>query len=178
VSINRAAKYTNHPGVELTIAAPDTATGVVVSNDGGFAHPRTMAPSASRTYPWTLRSTGRERLPKTVYVRFAGPCSDPAQSFQDDVILDQTRPRILRARVTRPAGPGKGRATPTLSLRATDNASGLSRAQVRYRAGRRARTFAVRFRNRFRLTASATRVRVRVRDGAGNFSRWKTAVRR
>jgi hypothetical protein len=136
-----------------------------------------MPLAASETYPWTLVSTGPERLPKTIYVRFSGPCLDPEQTYQDDIILDETPPRLVRARISKAKAPKKGRRRTTVALRATDNASGLSKAQVRYRYRGHMRIVAVRYRRRFVVAGTPRRVKVRVRDGAGNFSRWKTTRR-
>ena len=169
VTANQAAKYTRRPRVQLTLVAPDGATGAILSNDGGFGRPATQ-PLNSGTYPWTLLSTGPERLPKTIYVRFSGPCIDGSQTFQDDIILDQTPPKVTSARLTAK----KGVVRSTLTLAAKDNASGLSKAQVRYRLHRKVRIFAAAFHRKVKLNGAPAKVAVRVRDGAGNFSRWKT----
>lgn len=79
VSINAAASFTISPVVTLTIHEPSGATGVVISNDGGFATPMTSAVACDDQYLWTLTSTGAERLPKTVYVRFTDRASTPTR---------------------------------------------------------------------------------------------------
>ena len=96
ISIKDAALYTNDPTVELTITAPAGATGLRVSNDGGFAAAKTRSIRRG-AYSWHLRSSGPERLPRTVYVRFGGECVDAAQTYTDDIILDETPPRVESA---------------------------------------------------------------------------------
>jgi hypothetical protein len=172
VTVDQAAKFTKRRRVQLVVSAPDGATTVSISNDGGFAHAVTRPLGTSESIPWALESSGPERLPKTVYVRFAGACIDSSQTFQDDIILDETPPRILRAHLAAVRGPRKGR---RLLLRATDNASGLSAAQIRYGLRAKARIVAVKFRRVIPLRQLPSTVRVRVRDGAGNYSRWSTA---
>src|SRR4029079_5718565 len=68
VSINQGAQYTNKPKVTLTIVAPPGTTSLLIANDVGSvgALPQPLA----STVDWTLDSSGPERLPKTVYVRF------------------------------------------------------------------------------------------------------------
>lgn len=178
VTVNGATRYTRSPRVELEITAPDGAASVLMSNDGGFARPTAVPVNAAQRYPWTLESSGLERLPKTVYVRFAGTCGfDPSQTYQDDIILDQTPPRLVRATVTR-VSPAKGRGAATLTLAASDNASGLGAAQVRNSRRARARIFTLRYRRRIRLEGARARAKaVRVRDRAGNYSAWKPIKR-
>ena len=75
VTINSGAIATGSPGVTLTIREPSGATGVRISNDGGFNGVTTQAIRGDDTYSWTLASSGGERLPKTVYVRPAATSS-------------------------------------------------------------------------------------------------------
>ncbi|HEY6889513.1 MAG TPA: SBBP repeat-containing protein, partial [Solirubrobacter sp.] len=168
VSIAAGARFTKNPKLQLTITPPDGATGLSISNDGGFKQPFGGQIDLGRRYPWALDSSGPERLPKTVYVRFNGPCLDPSQTFQDDIILDETAPTLATPTVRAPA---KGRHAPlTLSLKAVDNASGVERVEVRRR---QARIFAAAYKRRLRLKGTPQKLSVRVIDGAGNASRWK-----
>ena len=168
VTIKGAARYTNSPNVDLTIRPPDAASELFVSNDGGFTRPFTSPLQPSFRYAWSLDSSGPERLPKTVYVRFAGTCVDSSQTFQDDIILDETPPTLRTPSVQAPA---KGRRGPlSLTLKAADTLSGVSSVEVR-RAN--AQIFAARYKRKVRLTGSPNKLTVRVRDGAGNNSPWK-----
>jgi hypothetical protein len=169
VSIAAGARYTKDPKLQLTIIPPDSATGLSISNDGGFKQPFGGHVDAGRHYPWALDSSGPERLPKTVYVRFSGPCLDPSQTFQDDIILDETAPTLSTPTVRAPAK-GRRRGALTLGLKATDNASGVKRVEVRRR---HKRILVAAYKRRLRLKGTPQHLTVRVTDGAGNTSRWK-----
>lgn len=169
MSINNGAQFTNDPRVLLTPAWPAFALTISTSNDGGFAGAETVP--VDTTIPWTLSSSGPERLPKTVYARFDGS----TQTFQDDIILDQTPPVVTKATVV----PSTLAATRQLQTRATqatirlvadDGVSGVSNAQfaVDRAAPSPARRFAP------TMTATGTPRYVRVQDGAGNWSSWRT----
>jgi DNA-binding beta-propeller fold protein YncE len=193
ISINQAALYTNDPLVRLTITAPPGATGLRLSNDGGFAAAETR-PIRPGVYYWRLRSSGPERLPRTVYVRFDGACIDAAQTYTDDVILDETPPRVEGASVAAPSAQTisasvAAPAAQTISatgtsaqtrrfvarLRARDNVSGVARSQF---ARVRSRPAAWRsFSRRVVVRAVKPPTWVRVRDRAGNVSRWRAVTR-
>lgn len=175
VSINAAATFTNSPGVTLTIHEPAGATGVMISNDGGFATPTTAAIACADTYAWTLTSSGSERLPKTVYVRFTGSGIDADKTFTDDIILDETAPAMSVAtlRTARVASTAKTRYV--LMLKGSDVGSGISKVQL---ATSRNATHQATYRYRSNLGVryrGAARF-VRAIDRAGNVGRWK-AVR-
>ena len=105
---------------------------------------------------------------KTVYVRFSGTCIDPSQTFQDDIILDETAPKLSTPTVSAPA---KGRRWPlTLGLKATDNASGVKTVEVRRS---KYRLLVAAYKRKLRLRGSPQKLSVRVKDGAGNASPWK-----
>src|SRR5205085_1616992 len=80
VSIDNGAAYVSRPAVTLTVHEPEGAVAVLISNDGGFADASQQRIAADDLYQWTLVSTGAERLPKTVYVRFEGAGIDPSQT--------------------------------------------------------------------------------------------------
>ena len=123
VSVDAGARFTNDPRVTLSLVHPPGATQALISNDGGFAGARTVP--VARTIDATLDATGAERLPKTVYVRFLGPGTGP-ETYQDDIVLDQTAPRIDSAAVSRQG---------VVSVVASDATSGVSRLRVASRAG-------------------------------------------
>src|SRR5205085_6407534 len=131
-SINNGAQYTNDPNVTITTVFPASTTSMLFSNDGGFFAPVTFAPK--RETPWKLDSSGPERLPKIVYVRFlVGPIV--TQNYTDDIILDETPPKVLSASVTGvAASAGSVQAAKLrvyrLKIKATDENSGVGGVQV------------------------------------------------
>ena len=94
VSINDGAQYTNDPDVTVFAVWPGFASDALVSNDGGFKTAVNF-PVAEKI-PWKLDSSGPERLPKTIYVRFTAG-TQVSETYQDDIILDQTPPKVLSA---------------------------------------------------------------------------------
>ncbi len=170
VSINSAAAYTNNQAVTLTIRPPAGATSVTISNDGGFDTATTSALAGSCSYAWTLLSTGSERLPKTVYVRFSGS----TQTFTDDIVLDTRPPTLTLATVSGGATARSAvaaSAARTLTVRAKDTGSGLGKVQYASQRGGRGTT--VRYRARLRVRSAAAARWVRVFDRAGNPGPWK-----
>ncbi|HEX3874128.1 MAG TPA: hypothetical protein VHW26_08275, partial [Solirubrobacteraceae bacterium] len=204
MTIDAAAGFTDSPGVALTINAPTGATSVLVANDGGLGGARTFPVASTCQYAWNLATSGSERLPKTVYVLYAGSGTDANQTFTDDIILDQTAPQVRSARISRiatsvPTGqaattsaravqatavstPGAKAATRAsvrrgyvLSVRATDDSSGVAKLQLASSpAAKRRITLA--YHPRIRLAKIAGVRWVRAVDRAGNHDRW-TRVR-
>ena len=181
VTIDGGAGYTNDPVVTLDLRYPPSTTGVLFSNDGGFLTALALEPSQKHT--WRLASSGPERLPKTVYVRFlSGPFA--SQTYTDDIVLDETRPAVTAAsvRAVRAAAPQTGGAAATTSpaqllrVRARDRTSGVDAMQVAAGKPRTAARF-VRFRRSLDVSRLQGPLWVRVRDRAGNVSRWRRAVR-
>jgi PKD repeat protein len=178
ISINDGARFTNDPKVTIKATWPSFASQMLISNDGGF---KTAQTSALQTdTPWTLDSSGAERLPKTVYVRFVRGLT-VSETYTDDIILDERAPLVTSAQVSAPASTD----APLLALRARDRGpSGVASVQV---SNNRQRPHA-RFR-RYRATVKLTSLKgerllhadkpiyVRVRDGAGNLSAWRAARR-
>ncbi|MDQ5807794.1 MAG: Ig-like domain-containing protein, partial [Actinomycetota bacterium] len=94
VSIDDGARYTNDPDVTVRVVWPPLASGVALSNDGGFVGAPTLPLSAE--IPWTIDDTGSERLPRTIYARFTG-LPGLRETYQDDIVLDQTAPQLMSA---------------------------------------------------------------------------------
>ncbi len=182
VSINDAAQFTNDPNVLLWPVWPAGATAMRVSNDGGFRGAQTLA--LGETAPWALVSSGEERLPKTVYLRFSGSGIDEARTYQDDIILDQTRPKIVSATAmaagarasemrAEMAKRKKTRArTVRVRIKATDALSGVGKMQVtdsKQKPGA-VRGYAV----SATLRTTKKAIFVRAQDRAGNWSAWRS----
>ena len=174
VSINDGAQYTNRPEVSLSLGWV-FASRLKVSNDGGFAPSAAKAFDLTSADPisWRLVDLGNERLPKTVYVRFGSPWGGfETQTYTDDIILDTIKPQVLSALLS-----GSGAASLAsgrmVRIRAKDNRSGLASIQVS--AGKpKKKARVIKFRKAVAAPRSG-RVFVRVRDGAGNWSAWRSA---
>lgn len=180
VSINAGATFVSSPAVNLNVVAPAGTTKVLVSNDGGFANAVEKPYSASNVYTFTLATSGTERLPKTVYVRFLGS-GDDTKTFTDDVILDQTAPALRSVSAT---GGTTARAAiakvtgkvTTVHLKATDGLSGVKFAEIALKPG--GRTFTAKYASVLKAKAVGPRPYVRVIDAAGNASKWVRATRK
>lgn len=181
VSIEDGQPFTNDRRATLHVAFPAGTTSVLVSNDGGFLAAAQLAPE--RLISWRLPSTGPERLPKTVYVRFrSGPFV--SETYTDDIILDELAPELTSARLATPNRPPRAtrvarmashpRRRWVLSVRARDSISGLARMQITSDRRRR-RVPTRRFGRRVTVVSKAERLWVRVLDRAGNASRWRVA---
>jgi len=175
VSINHGAQYTRTPKVVVTASFPASISSMLFSNDGGFFAPTIFPPKTA--VDWTLDSSGPERLPKTIYVRFLTG-QIPSETFQDDIILDEIPPVVQQAAVVpraAPAGALAARASKTakwkVKVKAKDSNSGVSRVQVTANKKKPGKLLIY----KTRLTVkSATRPKyVRARDRAGNFSKWR-----
>jgi hypothetical protein len=166
VSIDGGARYTNHRHVSVSAVWPALAVSLRISNDGGFGDAETF-PVAQRV-PWTLASSAPERLPQTIYVRFSGGGSGP-ETYQDDIILDRSRPVVEAARIAAKAS------RYSIRLRARDRVSGLKTVQVAGRVLHPGRQFS--YRTTVRVRSAAPPRWVRVRDRAGNWSHWRRLSR-
>jgi hypothetical protein len=170
VSINGGAQYTNDPNVTVSVRWPAFATSLLISNDGGFT--QAVAFPVAASIPWTLDSSGPERLPKTIYVRFQGGSSGP-ETYQDDIILDQTPPTIEGVRA---AGRGSGEAHRyRLHIRASDDLSGVGQMQITNDTAEPGDL--VPFQAKTEVRSSSRKLLVRVQDLAGNFSPWRKVRR-
>lgn len=174
VSINDGDQYTNDPHVTVFASWPSFGTNMLLANDGGFT--KAVSFAVAPQTPWVLDSSGPERLPKTVYIRYVGGIQT-SETFTDDIILDQTPPTVLAAALpaaTSSASVAKAKLIP-LRVKAKDNVSGVGVMQI---------TTSKRKPGKFRKYRAVTKVKpakayfVRVRDRAGNLSRWRVAKRR
>jgi hypothetical protein len=178
VSINNGDEFTNDPNVKVRTVWPLGAMSARIANDGGFAGAQSF--DVARDIPWKIRSSGSERLPRTIYVRFGataqmpgGVTIDPTKTFQDDIILDQTDPSVISAAISGSSAVGAAAAKRSykIRLRASDRTSGVARAQL---ATTKTKPLApTTFRSRLSATSVSRPRWVRVRDHAGNWSRWR-----
>ena len=176
VSINDGDQYTNDPNVVVFAVWPSFASDALLSNDGGFKKAESL-PVAEQV-KWKLDSSGPERLPKTIYVRFTSG-AQISETFQDDIILDETPPKVLAAELAAapaivPAAAAKAKLVP-LKVKAKDNLSGVGRIQVT--SNKRKPGKLLKFKRTLKVKPAKV-IYVRVRDRAGNLSRWRTATRR
>jgi sugar lactone lactonase YvrE len=170
VSIEDGGLFTNDPRVAVDIAAPAGATRVTLSNDGGFKNAKSF--TVRSTLNWTLASSGPERLPKTVYVRFDVTGS---QTFTDDIILDETAPTLKLAKISGGSSTTASAAAVRrvlVRLVASDKTSGVGRVQIGTRKGKGPISAYAK-----RIRATATSRWARVQDRAGNWSAWKRIAR-
>jgi hypothetical protein len=185
VTIDNGAVYTDTPAVTVTAVAPSGTTAVIISDDGSFAEAQTFPVAGNSEYSWTLQTSGNERLPKTVYVRFVLAGSTPYLTLSDDIILDQTAPTVQSATLT----PGSASASAdvarvarsaagrfVLRVKAKDNISGV--AKLQYASSKHARKVTtVRYSRSLRIVRASAAKWARVIDGAGNYGRWRKVVR-
>lgn len=183
LSVNDGAYATNNRIVELSLVWPKGAISALVSNDGGFGPAGgTTSVELSNAVSWTLRTSGQERIPKTVYARFKGAGIDSVP-YTDDIILDTRNPAIFGATTVRAssltvAGSKKRFA---VRVRASDDNSGVSAVQVAARKRGKSVTIRVskskrrgarKLSRNIRGTAPFKPKFVRALDAAGNASRW------
>ncbi len=176
VSINDGDRFTNDPEVELHVVPPANTTQVRLANDGGFAQGVTRAAAESGRYGWTLDSSGPERLPKTAYVRFGGENGFSPLTFTDDIILDETPPKIVSAEAV---GSSAGAAAIArkravkIKVKAKDKTSGVKRMQIGKSKRKARKSKWKKYRKNSKYKGGGRKAFVRVRDGAKNPSKWK-----
>ncbi len=173
VSIDKGAQYTNDPKVTLTIVAPASTTQLLISNDGGFAG--ALPIPLKGEVDWKLDSSGPERLPKTVYVRFlSGPFASP--NYTDDIILDERPPVVDSASVATPASASRAATAAKLhkykvKVKAHDTNSGVKGVQVavsKKKAGK-----LLKYKKSLSVKLGSRPKFIRAKDRAGNYSHWK-----
>jgi hypothetical protein len=172
VSINKGAQYTNKPSVTLLIAAPAGTTSLLLANDGGFAG--ALPAPLAKEVAWKLDSSGPERLPKTVYVRFlTGPFASP--NYTDDIILDERPPVVDSASVVGPPAAAIATAAKTktykVKVKARDTNSGVGFVQITTNKKKPGKL--IPYKKTVKAKSTKRPKFLRARDRAGNFSKWR-----
>ena len=167
IEINDGADYTNDRHVTLTLDLPRDGEQIEVSNDGGFGGATTVPWDYRKKIPWTLASTGPDRLPKTAYARIAESWGGETSTkvYTDDIVLDETAPTVESAEI---------HAT-RLRVKARDARSGVAKVQITARRDRPGKWH--RYSKKRSYGVGDGRIYVRVRDRAHNLSRWRKAKR-
>ncbi|MEA2492219.1 MAG: hypothetical protein QOJ29_130, partial [Thermoleophilaceae bacterium] len=169
-TINNGAQYTRDPNVVVSVKYPATISGLILSNDGGFLAPATFA--AQKDVKWKLDSSGPERLPKIVYVRFqTGPIV--SETYTDDIILDEIPPLVQKASVA-PSAAGASIAKLrkyVVKVKATDSNSGVAKVQITRSKKKPGKLIA--YTTKLTVRSAGRPKYLRAQDRAGNFSAWK-----
>jgi sugar lactone lactonase YvrE len=178
MTIDGGALYTNDPNVTIDVTLPQEDVSFRLANDPSQleAGPAIRV-RGDRRYHWRLATSGAtQRFVRRVYLRVVPYYVDtsnlyaPTLELSDDIVLDQSPPRIVSAQLK-----VTGR-THSLQLLADDNASGVKSMQVTERRARPGK--ATRYRRHFTLHGAPSRIYVRAIDGAGNYGAWRTARKR
>lgn len=184
VSVEDGAVFTSNANVNVYLSWPRGATAVILSNDGGFKTSSRFA--LSTMVVWKLQSAGSERLPKVIYARYVLSNGSRSETYQDDIILDETDPIVGVVTAARISGVTVNalsmfgakkslRPSVRLNVATSDANSGLDRIEVK--GGSKTLRFVVNPKTKrsvVTLTTSRTSVQVRSVDRAGNVSKWKT----
>jgi alpha-tubulin suppressor-like RCC1 family protein len=185
VSIEDGAVYTDSASVSVYLSWPRGATAVILSNDGGFKVSSRLP--LSTLVSWKLQSSGSERLPKVIYVRYVLANGSRSETYQDDIILDETDPTLGTVNAARVSGTTVNalsvfgakislkKPSVRMNVSASDANSGLDRIEIK--GGGKTLKFTVSPKTKksvLTVTTSRTSVQVRSVDRAGNVSKWKT----
>jgi hypothetical protein len=175
VTINNGDQFARTPKVVVTAKFPAITTNMLFSNDGGFLAPQTFKPQ--KETEWTLDSSGPERLPKTIYIRFLAN-GITSETYQDDIILDEIPPVVQQAAVaSASAAPSTVHAaklkTWKLKIKATDSNSGVAKIQATSNTKKPGPLLA--YKTKLKVKSAKKPKFIRARDRAGNYSKWKKA---
>ena len=196
VSVNDEGVFTDSLSVTLRLTWPLGATQVLVSNDGGFRQQKVF--DLETSLAWNLVSSGSERIPKTVYVKYILSDGSRSSVFFDDIIVDTSQPVITQASARRvSSGSGSVKVSSSSHLResalgrwvrlavvGSDSNSGIKKVQVKTSPTGRISTFSISARRSLRQSIFFRSTKqifyVRVVDSAGNPSgKWfRTELRR
>ena len=124
------------------------------------------------TIKWKLDSSGPERLPKTVYLRFQlGPIV--SDNYTDDIILDEIPPVVQQASLAKTNSTGASAAkakTYVEKVKAKDSNSGVGKVQATDNKRKPGKLLA--YKTKVNVKGAKPKW-VRAQDRAGNFSAWK-----
>ena len=180
VSIKNGASYSNSKQVTLNLIWPEYATSVRISNDGGFATPKTQTKELAESIVWELDDSVKGIYTKVVYVRFNG-VADTTKTYTDDIILDTTAPTIETSTAVFAAS------WVDVLLRATDDVTGVNKVEVRNGTNTVTRDYATKMSvaladlalsvSSSGVQKSATQsIEIRVSDNAGNWTTWQSVT--
>ena len=124
ITVNGGANYTTSNSVTLGISWPVGATGMAISNDGGFRSSSVTNASLATSFDWTIDDSVQGVYTKIVYVRFSGPGIDSSRAYSDDIIFDNKAPAVASSTAEQ-AG-----SYIVLTLAASDEESGLSKVEI------------------------------------------------
>ena len=174
ISVNQGALYTSSADVALNVSWPLGATGVLLSNDGGFTNQSEFR--LATVIPWRLRTSGDFRQPRNVYTKFILADGSRTSTFVDDITYDPNSPSIESV-----SGVLELERL-SLVLRATDDVSGVEKVEVKSGS----RIYSSQYSEKLFIPisnvssasnslskSSASIFQIRVSDGAGNWSNWK-----
>jgi len=178
VSIKNGDSYTNSKQVSLNLTWPEYATAVRISNDGGFGTSKTLTKDLAASIDWELDDSVKGIYTKVVYVRFNG-VADTTKTYSDDIILDTSAPIIKTASAV------VASSSVQLSLKATDDITGVSKVQIHNDTRTVTKNYASKISvplTNLSLSASsigvqkmaAATVKIRVSDNARNWTGWQT----
>jgi hypothetical protein len=178
VSIKNGDSYVNTKQVTLNLVWPEYATGVRISNDGGFAASKTQTKDLAASIDWELDDSVKGIYTKVVYVRFNG-VADTTKTYSDDIILDTTAPTIETSSAA------VASSSVDVSLKATDDITGVDKVELKNGSSTVTKDYAANLSVPMKdlgLTVSSASVRklgtssieIRVSDKAGNWSAYKT----
>ena len=193
VSINDGDEFTNSRDVKLSLSSSVLVAQVAISNDGGFPKSQTQVFNvANNTIDWTLKASTNLLMSRKVYIRYRvyDITNDGAlgawqkQTYSDDIILDTVAPVITKATVVNSSGGATKvldqvslvqRKLKKIQLSAKDDKSGVTDYQVST-ASKPDGAVTVAYGNPVTISISKSRksLYVRAKDGAGNWSQWKT----
>jgi len=180
VSVRNGDAYTNTKQVVLNLVWPEYATAVRISNDGGFGASKTQTKDLAASVDWELDDSVKGIYTKVVYVRFNG-VGDTTKTYSDDIILDTTAPTIETSSAAVVSS------SVNLSLKASDDITGLDKVQVRNDTRTITKNYATKLSvplADLSLSVSSSGVRksattgleIRVSDHAGNWTGWETVT--